>query len=153
MAILVSSIKVSEILNEPWLKIAKELGDKWEKEGAYGNLGNKVHLKIAKEFGDKSGEGRAILVSSIKVSEILKRAIDYHERDLKIAKELGDKSGEGGAYGNLGQRPSETSLGDFKTAIDYHERHLKIAKELGDKSGEGKGVWQSWYRPSKSRRF
>ena len=65
----------------------------------------------------------------------LKKAIDYHERDLNIAKEVGDRSEEGFAYGSLGN--AYHSLGDFKKAIDYHERDLKIAKEVGDRSGEG----------------
>ena len=32
----------------------------------------------------------------------IRKAIEYHEKDLKIAIEIGDRAGEGRAYGNLG---------------------------------------------------
>ena len=65
----------------------------------------------------------------------IKKAIEYHEKDLKIAKEIGDRAGEGRAYGKLGI--SYRSLGDYQKAIEYHKKHLKIAKEIGDRAGEG----------------
>ena len=83
-----------------------------EKDESYGNLG------IAYDsLGD------------------IRKAIEYHEKDLKIAIEIGVRAGEGGAYGNLGI--AYKSLGDFRKAIEYHEKHLKIAIEIGDRAGEG----------------
>ena len=65
----------------------------------------------------------------------LRKAIEYHEKDLKVAKEVGDRVGEGNAYGSLGS--AYRSLGDFRKAIEYHEKHLEIAIEVGDRVGEG----------------
>ena len=65
--------------HERHLTNAKEIRDRVEEEGTYGNLGN-AHQSL----GDHQ------------------KAIDYHEKRLKIAKEIGDLAGEGGAYGNLG---------------------------------------------------
>ncbi|CAH3131930.1 unnamed protein product, partial [Pocillopora meandrina] len=143
--------KPIEYLN-PYLKIAKEVGDKHGEGVAYGNLGNayfrlgdfkkaieyhNLHLKIAKEEGDKHGEGNAYgnLGNAYGRLGDFKKSFEYHNLHLKIAKEKGDKHGEGVAYGNLGN--AYDSLGDFKKAIEYHNLHLKIAKEVGDKLGEG----------------
>ena len=94
------------------LTMAKELGDRAEEGGAYGNLGNAYQSQ-----GDFS------------------QAITYHTQRLAIAKEVGDRAGEGRAYANLGN--AYQSQGDFNKAIEYHTLHLAIAKEVGDRAGEG----------------
>ncbi|XP_027055700.1 tetratricopeptide repeat protein 28-like, partial [Pocillopora damicornis] len=135
--------------HERHLQIAKEVGDKDEEGGAYGNLGNAYqslgdfayqclsdfheavayhehHLQIAKEVGDKAGEGKAYCNLSNAYQSLgnFHKAIEYCERDLQIAKEVGDKAGEGRAYGNLGN--AYQKLCDFHKAIKYHEHRLQI---------------------------
>ena len=68
--------------------------------------------------------------------EILKTAIDCHERQLNILKEMGDRLGEGRAYGSLGNEHS--NLGDFETAMKYHELHLEISIEFANTLEEEK---------------
>jgi tetratricopeptide (TPR) repeat protein len=95
------------------LAIAKEMGDRVEEGGAYGNLGCAY---------DSQGDHAKV--------------IEYHTQCLAIAKEVGDQAGEGKAYGNLGN--AYKSWGDFSKAIEHHTQHLAIAKEVGDRAGEGK---------------
>ena len=94
-------------------------------------------LNMAKNVGDRAGIGQVYgnLGNAHASPEGLRKAIEYHERNLKIAREVGDREGEGLAYGDLGI--AHSSLGDFKKAIEYFERDLKITKELGDSTGEG----------------
>ncbi|XP_044182151.1 tetratricopeptide repeat protein 28-like [Acropora millepora] len=106
-----TSEKLSSIMKNAW-KIAIEIGDRAGEGGAYANLGNAYF-----SLGD------------------VKKAIEYHEKDLKIAIEIGDRAGQRRAYGNLGV--AYKSLGDFRKAIEYHEKCLKIAIEIGDRAGEG----------------
>ena len=94
------------------MKIAREIGNRGEEVGAYGNLGNTYH-----SLGD------------------YRRAIEYHEKSLKIAREIGYRGGQVRAYGNLGN--TYHSLSDYRKAIEYHEKSLKIAIEIGDRDGEG----------------
>ena len=62
-----------------------------------------LHLKIAKEVGDKSGKGGAYgnLGNAFHSLSDFQKAIEYYSLRLQIAKEVGDKYEEGGAYGIL----------------------------------------------------
>ena len=61
-------------------------------------------MKIAIEIGDRAGVGGAYGSLGIAYFSLgdIRKAIEYHEKDLKIAIEIGDWAGEGRAYGNLG---------------------------------------------------
>ena len=65
----------------------------------------------------------------------IKKAIEYHKKQLATALEYGNRDREGRAYGNLGH--AYQSVGDYRKAIKYHEKDLKIAIELGDRGREG----------------
>ena len=94
------------------LTMAKELGDRAEEGGAYGNLGNAYQSQ-----GDFS-----------------KVIIEYHTQHLAIAKGLADWAGKGIADGDLGN--GYHSQGGCQ-AIKYHTQHLAIAKDVPPKGMYG----------------
>ncbi|RMX36757.1 hypothetical protein pdam_00025594, partial [Pocillopora damicornis] len=94
----------------------KEVGDKYGKGNAYGNLGNAYHRL---EIGDKHGEGNAY--GSLG-NAYFSLAIECHNLALEIAKEVGDKHREGNTYGNLGN--AYCSLAEWK--VNFRNQH-KVA--------------------------
>jgi len=82
------------------LAIAKEMRDRAEEGGAYGNLSNAYGSQ-----GDFSN------------------SIEHHTQRLAIAQEVGDRAGEGGdsEYGNLGI--AYTPQGNFSKAIEHRVAH------------------------------
>ena len=87
------------------LAIAKEVGDRAEEGGAYGNLGNAYQSQ-----GDFS------------------KAIKYHGQCLVIQKEVGDRAGEGRAYGDLG--PCCMHLNEYVKAVACFEAQHAMATSL-----------------------
>ena len=83
------------------LAIAKEVGDRVEKDTAYGNLGCAYQTK---------------------------GAIQHYTQDPAIAKEEGDRAGEGRALGNLGT--CHMYLNDFVKAVAHRKEQHALAISL-----------------------
>ena len=97
--------------HEKQLSIAKEVGDRKEKEHAYLNIGH-VHNSL----GD------------------VPRAMEYYKQCLSNAKKIGDRDGQGSAYCCLGS--CYRDLNDLKEAMECYKQHLSIAQEIGDRIAE-----------------
>jgi len=150
-------------INEAFLKVFKEIGDKAGESACYTNLGiaytnigdfkkaveyQEKAIEIALRIGDKVGESACYtnLGNAYYSLGDFKKAVEYQENALKIAIRIGDKAGESKCYANLGIVYG--GLGDFKKAIEYNEKALKIAIRISDKAGESKcyqGLGNAYY--------
>ena len=126
------------------VKLAQEIKDKREQEGANENFGNylaaigefneallkyKQFSKIVELVGDVPGIGRANGCIGAIYTEMgsYKNAVKYHEKERRTAKKLKNKVCEGHALGNLAN--AYAGLGKYKEAIKLHEESVKIAEE------------------------
>ena len=113
-------------------------------------------LAACRRLGDRLGEGVALGNLGLAWARLgeLRKAIEYHERNLVIALEIVDRRGEGNALGNLGLAWAE--LGEPRKAIEFHELALVISREIGDRRGEGNALgnlgvaWRDLGEPRKA---
>jgi len=120
------------------LAIAKEVGDRVEKDTAYGNLGCAYQTKgaiqhytqdlaIAKEVGDRAGEGGRTGTSASCISS---RGTSERPSSTRRSAwwEVGDRAGEGRALGNLGT--CHMYLNDFVKAVAHRKEQHALAISL-----------------------